>query len=83
MAGLAKLKQSMTIKIDDVMTDQRAMRFGLLIIIALMWLPGCAGRTGSATVPAAILIFRYTQMSDIVGSRSVELADFAAMYLRC
>jgi len=55
MAELAKLKQSMTIKIDDVMTDQRAMRFGLLIIIALMWLPGCAGRTGSATVPAAML----------------------------
>jgi phospholipid-binding lipoprotein MlaA len=55
MAELAKLKQGMTIKIDDVMTDQRAMRFGLLIIIALMWLPGCAGRTGSATVPAAML----------------------------
>jgi phospholipid-binding lipoprotein MlaA len=54
MAGMAKLKQGMTIKIDDVMTDQRAMRFGLLIIIALMWLPGCAGRTGSATVPAAM-----------------------------
>lgn len=51
---MAKLKQGMTIKIDDVMTDQRAMRFGLLIIIALMWLPGCAGRTGSATVPAAM-----------------------------
>lgn len=55
MAELAKLKQGMTIKIDDVMTDQRAMRFGLLIIIALMWLPGCAGRTGSATAPAAML----------------------------
>ncbi len=55
MAELAKLKQGMTIKIDDVITDQRAMRFGLLIIIALMWLPGCAGRTGSATVPAAVL----------------------------
>ena len=55
MAELAKLKQGMTIKIDGVMTDQRAMRFGLLIIIALMWLPGCAGRTGSATVPAAML----------------------------
>jgi phospholipid-binding lipoprotein MlaA len=55
MAELAKLKQGMTIKIDDVITDQRAMRFGLLIIIALMWLPGCAGRTGSATVPAAML----------------------------
>lgn len=45
----------MTIKIDDVITDQRAMRFGLLIIIALLWLPGCAGRTGAATVPAAML----------------------------
>jgi len=55
MAELAKLKQGMTIKIDDVITDQRAMRFGLLIIIALVWLPGCAGRTGSATVPAAML----------------------------
>jgi phospholipid-binding lipoprotein MlaA len=55
MAELAKLKQGMTIKIDDVITDQRAMRFGLLIIIALLWLPGCAGRTGTATVPAAML----------------------------
>lgn len=45
----------MTIKIDDVLTDQRAMRFGFLIIIALLWLPGCAGRTGAATVPAAML----------------------------
>lgn len=45
----------MTIKIDDVITDQRAMRFGFLIIIALLWLPGCAGRTGAATVPAAML----------------------------
>lgn len=55
MAELAKLKQGMTIKIDDVITDQRAMRFGFLIIIALLWLPGCAGRTGAATVPAAML----------------------------
>jgi len=55
MAELAKLKQGMTIKIDDVLTDQRAMRFGFLIIIALLWLPGCAGRTGAATVPAAML----------------------------
>lgn len=55
MAELAKLKQGMTIKIDDVITGQRAMRLGLLIIISLMWLPGCAGRTGSATVPAAML----------------------------
>jgi len=31
------------------------MRFGFLIIIALLWLPGCAGRTGAATVPAAML----------------------------
>jgi phospholipid-binding lipoprotein MlaA len=45
----------MTIKIDDRTTDQRAMRFGLLIIIALMWLPGCAGRTGPATPPTAML----------------------------
>jgi phospholipid-binding lipoprotein MlaA len=55
MAELAKLKQGMTIKIDDVITDQRAMRFGFLIIIVLLWLPGCAGRTGAATVPAAML----------------------------
>jgi hypothetical protein len=34
----AKLKTGMTIKIDNVITDQRAMRFGLLIIIALMGL---------------------------------------------
>ncbi len=39
----------MTIKREDVTTDQRAMRFGVLVVIALLWLPGCAGRTGSPT----------------------------------
>jgi phospholipid-binding lipoprotein MlaA len=39
----------MTIKIEDATTDQRAMRFGVLIIIALLWLSGCAGRTGTPT----------------------------------
>lgn len=42
----------MTIKRKDVTTDQRAMRFGVLMVIALLWLPGCAGRTGT---PAATL----------------------------
>lgn len=39
----------MTIKREDVTTDQRAMRFGVLILLALLWLPGCAGRTGAPT----------------------------------
>ncbi len=37
----------MTIKREDGMTDQRAMRFGVLMVMALLWLSGCAGRTGS------------------------------------
>ena len=45
----------MTIKNDDVTTDQRPMRFGVLLVIALLWLPGCAGRAGSPTVPTALL----------------------------
>jgi phospholipid-binding lipoprotein MlaA len=39
----------MTIKRENVSTDQRAMRFGVLMVMALLWLPGCAGRTGSPT----------------------------------
>ncbi len=39
----------MTIKREDVTTDQRAMRFGVLMVMALLWLPGCAGLTGSPT----------------------------------
>lgn len=31
------------------------MRFGVFMVIALLWLSGCAGRTGSTTVPAAML----------------------------
>lgn len=42
----------MTIKREDVTTDQRAMRFGVLILLALLGLPGCAGRTGA---PATLL----------------------------
>ncbi|MDP3092432.1 MAG: VacJ family lipoprotein [Nitrospira sp.] len=45
----------MTIKREDVTTDQRAMRFGVLILLALLWLPGCAGRTGAPAVPTAML----------------------------
>lgn len=45
----------MTIKIEGVMADQRAMRFGVLIVLALLWLPGCAGRTGSPAAPTAVL----------------------------
>lgn len=43
----------MTIKVDGVATDQRGMRYALLIVVALMWLSGCAGRTGSATLPTS------------------------------
>lgn len=39
----------MTIKIDGVTTDQRTMRVGVLMVVALLWLSGCAGRTGSPT----------------------------------
>ncbi len=45
----------MTIKIEDVTTDQRSMRFGVLMMIALLWLPGCAGRAGSSAAPTALL----------------------------
>lgn len=43
----------MTIKIDGVATDQRGVRYALLIVVALMWLTGCAGRTGSAALPTS------------------------------
>jgi len=45
----------MTIKIKDGTTDQRAMRFGVLMVMALLWLSGCAGRTGPPTAPTAML----------------------------
>lgn len=46
-------QQGMTIKIDHKTTDQRAMRFGVFIAVAVLVLSGCAGRTGSTTVPIA------------------------------
>ena len=46
-------QQGMTIKIDRKTTDQRAMRFGVFIVAAVLVLSGCAGRTGSTTVPIA------------------------------
>ena len=39
----------MTIKREDGMTDQRAMRFGVFIAVAVLLLSGCAGRAGSPT----------------------------------
>ena len=45
----------MTIKREDVTVDQRAMRFGVLMVMALLWLSGCAGRTGSPAAPTAML----------------------------
>ncbi len=45
----------MTIKLDGVTTDQRGMKYGLFLIVALLWLTGCAGRTGSVTVPVSTL----------------------------
>jgi phospholipid-binding lipoprotein MlaA len=41
----------MSIKIDSATTGQRAMRYGLLLVIALMGLTSCAGQTGLASVP--------------------------------
>jgi phospholipid-binding lipoprotein MlaA len=31
------------------------MRYGLFLVVALMWLTGCAGRTGSATLPPSTI----------------------------
>ena len=45
----------MTIKIDGATTDQRAMRYSGFILMALLWLSGCAGHTGSATPSTAML----------------------------
>ena len=45
----------MTIKINNATTDQRTLRYGFLVIIALLWLSGCAGRTGSADLPTTTL----------------------------
>ena len=46
-------QQEMTIKIDHKTTDRRTMRFGVLMVMAVLLLSGCAGRTGSMTVPIA------------------------------
>lgn len=46
----------MTIKRDDAATDQKRVRDGLLIVIALVGLAGCGGRIGSAAVPAATAV---------------------------
>lgn len=45
----------MTTTIHDTTTDQRALRYGGLILMALLWLSGCAGQTGSATPATAML----------------------------
>lgn len=45
----------MTIKIDGKMTDQRAMRYSGFVLMALLWLSGCAGQTGPVTPSAAML----------------------------
>ncbi|SPP64796.1 putative VacJ-like lipoprotein [Nitrospira lenta] len=37
----------MTMKRTNGTTDQRAMGLGVLMVMAMLWLPGCAGRTGS------------------------------------
>ncbi len=44
----------MTIKIDDRMTDQRTMRYCGFILMALLWLSGCAGHTGSPAVSTGL-----------------------------
>ena len=45
----------MTTTIHDTTTDQRTLRYGGLILMALLWLSGCAGQTGSATPATAML----------------------------
>ena len=43
----------MTIKIDGNTTDQRRMRYTGFILMALLWLSGCAGQTGPSTAMLA------------------------------
>lgn len=38
----------MRIKKEEGMTDRNAVRVGVLMVMALLWLSGCAGRTGPA-----------------------------------
>ena len=45
----------MRIRFADKMTGQKSLRWGALMVMALLWLSGCAGRTGSASGSAAIL----------------------------
>ena len=45
----------MTTTIHDTTTDQRALRYGGLILMVLLWLSGCAGQTGSGTPATAML----------------------------
>jgi phospholipid-binding lipoprotein MlaA len=49
----------MTITLHDATTNQRTiqntMRFGCLLMMAVLWLSGCAGRTGSVTGPTGLL----------------------------
>ncbi len=68
----------MSIKIDNAMTDQRAMRYGLFLVIALMGLTGCAGQTGSASVltpaiehsPAPILVADASSITSLEAAAS-------------
>lgn len=53
-SGVAETRQDgMTIKIDGNTTDQRRMRYTGFILMALLWLSGCAGQTGPSTAMLA------------------------------
>ncbi len=41
------------IQTGGVTTDQRKPRYGVLVVVALIWLSGCAGRNGAVTLPAS------------------------------
>lgn len=43
------------IQTGGVTTDQRKPRYGVLVVVALIWLTGCAGRNGAVTLPASSL----------------------------
>lgn len=65
----------MSIKIDGVTTDQRGMKYGILLVVALMWLTGCAGRTGSATPPTSTTEHRVPPL--LVADASVSTSPAA------
>ena len=41
----------MSSKTDDATTEHRGTKYAFLLVVGLLWLTGCAVRTGSATLP--------------------------------